>query len=130
MATGSYLTPIYSRSQSEVQGDLHKCSKPQDRNSFDRRTQHIATPLSNDLQRVIIEVTGVNDSELMRENTETRSTMEKEMLNSLMLLCTQNDITMDIYYNDVINDFAMMSDQKKPLLYQYNDSDSTKNKDV
>ncbi|GFV99253.1 hypothetical protein TNCV_1512251 [Trichonephila clavipes] len=24
MATGSYLTPIYSRSQSEVQGDLHK----------------------------------------------------------------------------------------------------------
>ncbi|GFT81367.1 hypothetical protein TNCV_3672581 [Trichonephila clavipes] len=23
MATGSYLTPIYSRSQSEVQGDLH-----------------------------------------------------------------------------------------------------------
>ncbi|GFY22904.1 hypothetical protein TNCV_2181651 [Trichonephila clavipes] len=25
MATGSYMTPIYSRSQSEVQGDLHKC---------------------------------------------------------------------------------------------------------
>ncbi|GFU68011.1 hypothetical protein TNCV_2823541 [Trichonephila clavipes] len=24
MATGSYLTPTYSRSQSEVQGDLHK----------------------------------------------------------------------------------------------------------
>ncbi|GFW31585.1 hypothetical protein TNCV_4420181 [Trichonephila clavipes] len=24
MATGSYMTPIYSRSQSEVQGDLHK----------------------------------------------------------------------------------------------------------
>ncbi|GFW96546.1 uncharacterized protein TNCV_2846031 [Trichonephila clavipes] len=23
MATGSYLTPIYSRSQSEIQGDLH-----------------------------------------------------------------------------------------------------------
>ncbi|GFU18257.1 uncharacterized protein TNCV_1594191 [Trichonephila clavipes] len=23
MATGSYMTPIYSRSQSEVQGDLH-----------------------------------------------------------------------------------------------------------
>ncbi|GFV56742.1 hypothetical protein TNCV_2539441 [Trichonephila clavipes] len=26
MATGSYTTPIYSRSQSEVQGDLHKVS--------------------------------------------------------------------------------------------------------
>ncbi|GFT10240.1 hypothetical protein TNCV_3735111 [Trichonephila clavipes] len=26
MATGSYLTPTYSRSQSEVQGDLHKSS--------------------------------------------------------------------------------------------------------
>ncbi|GFW02520.1 hypothetical protein TNCV_2455361 [Trichonephila clavipes] len=24
MATGSFMTPIYSRSQSEVQGDLHK----------------------------------------------------------------------------------------------------------
>ncbi|GFW30746.1 hypothetical protein TNCV_4088661 [Trichonephila clavipes] len=24
MATGSYLTPIYSRSQNEIQGDLHK----------------------------------------------------------------------------------------------------------
>ncbi|GFW78726.1 hypothetical protein TNCV_4261491 [Trichonephila clavipes] len=24
MATGSYMTPIYSRSQSEIQGDLHK----------------------------------------------------------------------------------------------------------
>ncbi|GFU31181.1 hypothetical protein TNCV_1741841 [Trichonephila clavipes] len=26
MATGSYLNPIYSRSQSEVQGDLHNWS--------------------------------------------------------------------------------------------------------
>ncbi|GFX55500.1 hypothetical protein TNCV_267881 [Trichonephila clavipes] len=34
MATGSYMTPIYSRSQSEVQGDLHNCLFPQsDRNS-------------------------------------------------------------------------------------------------
>ncbi|GFT16779.1 retrovirus-related Pol polyprotein from transposon 17.6 [Trichonephila clavipes] len=28
MATGSYMTPIYPRSQSEVLGDLHNCSKP------------------------------------------------------------------------------------------------------
>ncbi|GFS58138.1 hypothetical protein TNCV_1411201 [Trichonephila clavipes] len=27
MATGSYLTPIYSHSQSEIQGDLHKLTK-------------------------------------------------------------------------------------------------------
>ncbi|GFW90705.1 hypothetical protein TNCV_2417021 [Trichonephila clavipes] len=29
MATGSYLTPIYSRSQSEVQGDLHNVNDSQ-----------------------------------------------------------------------------------------------------
>ncbi|GFV54068.1 hypothetical protein TNCV_1071911 [Trichonephila clavipes] len=28
MASGSYMTPIYSRSQSEVQGDLHNCGTP------------------------------------------------------------------------------------------------------
>ncbi|GFX97170.1 hypothetical protein TNCV_556601 [Trichonephila clavipes] len=27
MATGSYLTPNHSRSQSEIKGDLHICSK-------------------------------------------------------------------------------------------------------
>ncbi|GFX94434.1 hypothetical protein TNCV_4294761 [Trichonephila clavipes] len=27
MATGSYMTPIYSRSQSEVQGDLHRINE-------------------------------------------------------------------------------------------------------
>ena len=56
--------------------------------------------------------------------------MENEKLNSLMLLCTQNDITMKIDYNDVINDFAMIKAQRKPLLYIYNDSDSTRNKGV
>ncbi|GFX92950.1 hypothetical protein TNCV_914991 [Trichonephila clavipes] len=30
MATGSYMTPIYSRSQSEVLGDLHKCNTATD----------------------------------------------------------------------------------------------------
>ncbi|GFX32617.1 uncharacterized protein TNCV_3704891 [Trichonephila clavipes] len=29
MATGSYMTPIYSRSQSEVQGDHHKLNDSQ-----------------------------------------------------------------------------------------------------
>ncbi|GFV85889.1 hypothetical protein TNCV_1421921 [Trichonephila clavipes] len=33
MATGSYMTPIYSRSQSEVLGDLHNfCDLPMRRN--------------------------------------------------------------------------------------------------
>ncbi|PRD23444.1 UNVERIFIED_CONTAM: hypothetical protein NCL1_46348 [Trichonephila clavipes] len=34
-----------------------------------------------------------------------RSTMESEKLNSLMFLFTQNDIAVEIYYNEVINDF-------------------------
>ncbi|GFX04252.1 hypothetical protein TNCV_3974011 [Trichonephila clavipes] len=37
MATGSYLTPIYSRSQSEVQGDLHKFNYPKG-NKGNKRT--------------------------------------------------------------------------------------------
>ncbi|GFX75519.1 hypothetical protein TNCV_4714261 [Trichonephila clavipes] len=59
-----------------------------------------------------------------------RSTVEKGKLKGLMLLCTQNDITMEIDYNDVIDDFAMMKARRKPLLYKYNDSDSKKNKEV
>ncbi|GFV74905.1 hypothetical protein TNCV_1041431 [Trichonephila clavipes] len=42
--------------------------------------------------------------------------MEKEKLNSSMFMCTQNDITMEIDYNDVINDFAMIKALRKPLL--------------
>lgn len=65
-------------------------------------------------------------SALKRVKTET---MENDKLNSFMLLCTQNDMTMDIDYNDVINDFAMIEGRRKPLLNKYNDSDSIKNKD-
>ncbi|GFT18546.1 hypothetical protein TNCV_176501 [Trichonephila clavipes] len=36
MATGSYMTPIYSRSQSEVQGDLH--------NSINLKYEAISVP--------------------------------------------------------------------------------------
>ncbi|GFU80015.1 transposable element Tcb2 transposase [Trichonephila clavipes] len=71
-----------------------------------------------------------NVSALKRVEIERRSTMEKEMLISLMLLCTQNDITMDIDYYDVIKDFATIKTRRKPLLHKPNDSNSTKNKDV
>ncbi|GFX89987.1 hypothetical protein TNCV_886851 [Trichonephila clavipes] len=67
-------------------------------------------------------------SVLNRENDI--STMGKEKLDSWLLLCTQNEITIQIDYNDVINDFAMIKARRKPLLYKCNDSDSTKNKDV
>ncbi|GFV37760.1 uncharacterized protein TNCV_3040181 [Trichonephila clavipes] len=69
-------------------------------------------------------------SALKRVKSEMRSAVGKERLNSLMLLCTQNDITMDIDCNDVVNDFARIKTRRKSLLYQYNDNDSTKNKDV
>ncbi|GFV89450.1 hypothetical protein TNCV_4152661 [Trichonephila clavipes] len=54
---------------------------------------------------------------LQGEKTERRTTMEKEMFNSLMLLRTQNDFTIDIDYNDVFYDFDMLKAQKKHLLF-------------
>ncbi|GFX78611.1 dimer_Tnp_hAT domain-containing protein [Trichonephila clavipes] len=69
-------------------------------------------------------------SALKKVKTEMRSTIKNEKFNGLMLLCTENDITMEIDYNDVINDFAMIKARKKPLLYVYNVSNSTKNKDI
>ncbi|GFY20502.1 hypothetical protein TNCV_211341 [Trichonephila clavipes] len=58
--------------------------------------------------------------------------MEKEKLNSWMLLCTLNDIEVEIDYNDIINNFAMTKARRKSLLYMYYDnrSDLLKNKDV
>ncbi|GFS65344.1 dimer_Tnp_hAT domain-containing protein [Trichonephila clavipes] len=53
-------------------------------------------------------------SALKRIKTDMRTTMEKENLNSLMLLRTQNDITMETDYNDIINDFAMLKARRKP----------------
>ncbi|GFV68042.1 dimer_Tnp_hAT domain-containing protein [Trichonephila clavipes] len=52
-------------------------------------------------------------SAFKRIKTEMKTTMENEKLNSLMLLCTQNDITMEIDYNNIINDFAMMKARRK-----------------
>ncbi|GFV95908.1 protein GVQW3 [Trichonephila clavipes] len=46
MATGSYLTPIYSRSQSEVQGDLHTVLK---------KLGHYATETFAKLQQAYID---------------------------------------------------------------------------
>ncbi|GFX04604.1 hypothetical protein TNCV_901321 [Trichonephila clavipes] len=65
---------------------------------------------------------------LKRVKTGMRYIMESEKLNSLMSLCSQNDIAIEIDYNDVINDFAMIKARRKSLLYTYNDS--TKNKDA
>ncbi|GFX32921.1 hypothetical protein TNCV_890571 [Trichonephila clavipes] len=66
---------------------------------------------------------------LKRVRTEMRSTVEKEKLIILMLLRTKTDITMEIDYNDIINDFEIIKAQR-PLLYKFNDSDTKKNKDI
>ncbi|GFX01148.1 hypothetical protein TNCV_4581141 [Trichonephila clavipes] len=42
--------------------------------------------------------------------------MENKKFNSLMLLCTQNDIATETYYNDVIKNFAMTKARRKPSL--------------
>uniref|UniRef100_A0A8D8Q8V9 HAT C-terminal dimerisation domain-containing protein n=1 Tax=Cacopsylla melanoneura TaxID=428564 RepID=A0A8D8Q8V9_9HEMI len=68
-------------------------------------------------------------SALKRVKTDTRTTMQNEKLNSLMLLCTQNDITLALDYDDVINDFAMIKARKKPLL-KYIDNESKEEEDV
>ncbi|GFX65121.1 hypothetical protein TNCV_452591 [Trichonephila clavipes] len=47
MATGSFMTPIYSRSQSEVQGDLHKMSTKlawELNSGGSRQTDHLTGP--------------------------------------------------------------------------------------
>ncbi|GFW75169.1 hypothetical protein TNCV_448741 [Trichonephila clavipes] len=54
-----------------------------------------------------------------RVKTEMRFTMETEKFNSLILLCTQNDITIEIDCNDVINNFTMTKARRNPLLYKY-----------
>ncbi|GFT31229.1 hypothetical protein TNCV_3480371 [Trichonephila clavipes] len=57
MATGSYMTPIYSRSQSQVQGDLHNLDdvantvlleKPTERNSTVIAVQPTADRVKDD----------------------------------------------------------------------------------
>lgn len=55
-------------------------------------------------------------SALKRIKSEIRSTMDNKKLNSLMLLCTQSDITMKIDYGDIIDDFARVKARKKPML--------------
>ncbi|GFW80929.1 hypothetical protein TNCV_3780081 [Trichonephila clavipes] len=51
----------------------------------------------------------------LKVKTEMRFTMENEKLNCLIRLCTQNDITPEIGYNDVTNDFTLIKDRRKPL---------------
>lgn len=55
-------------------------------------------------------------SALKRVKSERRSTMEEEKLNSLMLLCTEQDITMRLDFNDMIDKFARSKLRKKPLV--------------
>ena len=55
-------------------------------------------------------------SALKRIKSEIRSTMDNKKLKSLMLLCTQSDITMKIDYGDIIDDFARVKARKKPML--------------
>ncbi|GFX82029.1 hypothetical protein TNCV_2572271 [Trichonephila clavipes] len=52
-------------------------------------------------------------SALKRVKTEMRSTTKNEKSNSLMLLCIQNDITMEMDYNDDINYFAVAKAGRK-----------------
>ncbi|GFT46953.1 hypothetical protein TNCV_3746391 [Trichonephila clavipes] len=69
------------------------------------------------LQRTYHSLTN-HEKSISALQTEMLSTMEKEMLNSLMLLYPENCITMGIDYNDVINDFVMIKAQKKHLFVQ------------
>ncbi|GFV34959.1 histone-lysine N-methyltransferase SETMAR [Trichonephila clavipes] len=55
---------------------------------------------------------------------------EKKSLTECDAVCTQNGIAFEIDYMNVINDIAMTKAGRKLVLFKYNDSESTKNKDV
>lgn len=59
---------------------------------------------------------GRSFSALKRIKTENRATMEDGKLNSLMLLCTQSDITLSIDFQDIIDSFAKTKPRKRPIL--------------
>ncbi|GFV58680.1 uncharacterized protein TNCV_1947451 [Trichonephila clavipes] len=48
-----------------------------------------------------------------------KSTVENEKLNSLNCYALKIDIKMEIDYNDILNDFAMIKARRKPLLYYW-----------
>ncbi|GFX71660.1 hypothetical protein TNCV_2696481 [Trichonephila clavipes] len=59
MATGSYLTPTYSRSQSEVQGDLHKslvyADKPQTLDHLEDNIRRVIADIRPQMLEKVIE---------------------------------------------------------------------------
>ncbi|GFW60568.1 hypothetical protein TNCV_569151 [Trichonephila clavipes] len=59
MATGSYLTPIYSRSQSEVQGDHHKYSRLRPTTGVHLTPCHdeLREPRSDNVRQVVLATT-------------------------------------------------------------------------
>lgn len=54
-------------------------------------------------------------SKLSRIKNNFRSTMKQERLNALSILSLESDITKNVCYDDVINDFAEEKSRKKPF---------------
>lgn len=55
-------------------------------------------------------------SALKRIKSVTRSTLDQTKLNNLMVLFTERDITLQIDFDDVINDFAIKKSRKKAVI--------------
>ena len=51
-------------------------------------------------------------SALKRLKSITRSSLQETKLNSLMVLCTEKDMTMNMCFDDVINEFAKKKSRK------------------
>ncbi|GFU75171.1 hypothetical protein TNCV_2056141 [Trichonephila clavipes] len=83
MATGSYMTPIYSRSQSEVLGDLHKLQG----NTID-------IPLDNDINS---KFTFWRNHE--KNDLQKASILLNNLLNQLVAIRNQNS------FSSLLNEF-------------------------
>ncbi|GFX22707.1 hypothetical protein TNCV_2994401 [Trichonephila clavipes] len=68
MATGSYMTPIYSRSQSEVQGDLHKSQRTKQFLKSDEINNLISTGYSSKIRKI-----NLRSSDLLQRSDTTIS---------------------------------------------------------
>jgi hypothetical protein len=71
--------------------------------------------------RIFLSVTVTNASgersfsKLKFIKNELRNRMMQPLLNNLSLMCIKNDILKNIYFNDIIHDFAMSKCRKTPM---------------
>ncbi|GFT13829.1 uncharacterized protein TNCV_3023041 [Trichonephila clavipes] len=96
MATGSYLTPIYSRSQSEVQGDLHKVGCP----ILPTTLKNILCPSSR--LSTFAMSTWKTDRESTEGNAAERARFAPETtFTAFFNICNEDDFARTLFYHQI-----------------------------